>query len=267
MGLTLPPNEERGIRERKISAAKRALKDTLNSLDTDNVTLAFRAYGFDTSIEYGKKTTCKNSELLVDFEKGNASRIVDAVTSLRPYGFTPIAESLKLAGADLEPFKDNFPTILLISDGKESCDGDPITEIERLRSQGIDVQVHVVGFDLDNVARRQLVGIAHAGNGSYYDATDYRDLSDSINRVAKTVNEIATTSKQGQDSESASVPAQDPIFDILDTTGHPVAQGRVGDTITGLVPGIYTVLVHGPDSVITIEQVSVDSGEITLVEL
>ena len=59
----------------------------------------------------------------------------------------------------------------------------------------------------------------------------------------------------------------DPIFDILDTTGHPVAQGRVGDTITGLVPGIYTVLVHGPDSVITIEQVSVDSGEITLVEL
>jgi len=266
MGLTLPPNEERGIRERKINAAKRALKDTLNSLDTDNITLAFRAYGFDTSIEYGKKTTCRNSELLVDFEKGNASRITDAVTSLRPYGFTPIADSLKLAGADLEPFKDNFPTILLISDGKESCDGDPIAEIERLRSQGIDVQVHVVGFDLDNVARRQLVGIARAGNGSYYDATDYHDLSDSINRVAKTVNEIATTSKQGQDSESASVPAQDPIFDILDTTGHPVAQGQVGDTISGLVPGVYTLLIHREKPPITIENVIVNAGEVTVVK-
>ena len=149
---------------------------------------------------------------------------------------------------------------------QESCDGDPITEIERLRSQGIDVQVHVVGFDLDNVARHQLVGIAHAGNGSYYDATDYRDLSDSINRVAKTVNEIATTSKQGQDSESASVPAQDPIFDILDTTGHPVAQGQVGDTISGLVPGVYTILIHREKPPITIENVIVSAGEVTVVK-
>ena len=253
--------------ESKITAAKRALKEVLKSLDLDHIALAFRAYGFDTSIEYGKETTCKNTELLVGFDEGSPSSIIRAANPLQTYGHTPIAKSLRLAGEDLKPFKEEHPTILLISDGKDSCDGNPVAEIERLRARGIDAKVHIVGFDLDDAARSQLQHIANAGNGNYYDAKDYHDLSESLNRVAETITQVADSSLQEKNEDDSTIPPEKQAFDVLDDTGRRVAQGRVGDTITELVPGIYTVLVNGSNSVITIEKVHVDSGEITLVEL
>jgi Mg-chelatase subunit ChlD len=253
--------------ESKIVAAKRALKEVLKSLDLDHIALAFRAYGFDTSIEYGKETTCKNTELLVGFDEGSPSSIIRAANPLQTYGHTPIAKSLRLAGEDLGPFKEEHPTILLISDGKDSCDGNPVAEIERLRARGIDVKVHIVGFDLDDAARSQLQHIANAGNGNYYDAKDYHDLSESLNQVAETITQVADSSLQEKNEDDSTIPPEKQAFDVLDDTGRRVAQGRVGDTITELVPGIYTVLVYGLNSVIKIEKVHVDSEEITLVEL
>ncbi len=252
--------------ESKITAAKRALKEVLKSLDSDHIALAFRAYGFDTSLEYGKATTCKNTELLVDFSEGSPSSISRAANPLQTYGHTPIAKSLRLAGKDLEPFKKQHPTILLISDGKDSCDGNPVAEIERLRARGLNVKVHIVGFDLDGAARSQLEDIANAGNGHYFDAENYRDLSDSLNRVAMTVNQDAKSARQEGNPEQAIVQQKIPIFDVLDAAGHRVAQGQIGDTISGLAPDTYTLLIHREEPPITIENVIVNAGEIAVVK-
>ena len=178
---------EMGGRTRK-SIARQVLAETVQSLDVENILVAFRAYGFDNSIPKAYETSCKNTELLVDFGERNGQAIVARSKELLAYGYTPIAESLRLAGADLRPYKDNHPTILLISDGKETCGGDPVAEIVQLQNSGIDVRVHVVGLALSGSTRKQLEAVAHAGQGDYYDANDYASLANSLKKVVETVH-------------------------------------------------------------------------------
>lgn len=167
----------------KMQTAKKALAETVTSLDSEFIRLAFRAYGFDTTIEKTKEKSCKNTELLVDFEHGKPDTIKAQAMKLSAYGYTPIAQSLRLAGEDLKPYKDQRPTIVLISDGEETCDGDPVAVIKELHKLGIDVRVHVIGFDLDDKARAQLQAVAQAGRGQYFDASNYRGLIDSLKQV------------------------------------------------------------------------------------
>ncbi len=65
--------------------------------------------------------------------------------------------------------------VVVVSDGKESCKGDPAAEVDRLRSQGFDVTLNVVGLALDKTSRRNIRRLAELGGGSYFDAADPRD--------------------------------------------------------------------------------------------
>ncbi len=252
--------------EPRITSAKRALKGVLQSLDSKNIALALRAYGFDTSLEYGKESTCENTELLVDFEKGSPSSIIRAVNPLQTYGHTPIARSLRLAGRDLEPFKNGRPIILLISDGKESCDGDPVAEIRRLNDRGLKVQIHVVGFDLDKAARTQLRDLAHASNGNYYDAGSYRDLSESLNQAAKVIN-LTADEALGEKATSSTITIDtDPvIFELLDNSGAIVTRDRVGNTVSELIPGVYSLRILQKESHVIIRNVIVETNKTTII--
>lgn len=156
----------------KIAIAKDALAEAVTALAGPQIKIAFRAYGFDSRVPKVKDTSCRNTELLVGFEGGGPRAIADKARALEAYGYTPIATSLRLGGEDLRPFKDRRPTILLISDGEETCDGDPVAEIRKLRASGVAVQVHVIGFDLNAKARAQMMAIARAGRGRYDHARD-----------------------------------------------------------------------------------------------
>ena len=61
---------------------------------------------------------------------------------------TPIADSLAKVSADLAG-ADGPKTVILITDGEETCEGDPATVIQDLRSKGLAVQVSIVGFAID----------------------------------------------------------------------------------------------------------------------
>lgn len=209
----------------KMALAKTALAETVSALDSEFIALALRAYGFDRTIEKTRAKSCENTELLLGFGEAGPGKIVDRVRALSEYGYTPIAKSLRLAGDDLLPFKDRHPTILLISDGEETCNGDPVAEIERLRERGIDVRVHVIGFDLDDKARRQLQDVARAGKGGYYDASNYHDLIAGLKSVVEGVWEQVKLAEPQRYRK-------------------PVQGGSGFDDAVTLPPGQYTLKAH-----------------------
>jgi len=179
----------------KIAIAKDALQEAVKELTGSEIALAFRAYGFDSKVPKEKAASCRNTELLVGFGSGGPQAIVEKARSLGAYGYTPIAASLRLAGEDLRPHKDSRPTILLISDGEETCDGDPVAEIRKLRATGIAVQVHVIGFDLDPKARAQMMAVARAGRGHYVDARDPQALVSALKARATAMRAEAAAIK------------------------------------------------------------------------
>ncbi|MFT4255415.1 MAG: VWA domain-containing protein [Pseudoxanthomonas sp.] len=164
--------------ETKMAAAQHALIDFTRKL-SGSADVALRVYGHTgNNKESGKAESCAGSELLYPFQKLDAGKFESAIRSFEPTGWTPIAASLDAAAQDFAnaPARDGANVVYVVSDGIETCGGDPVAAARKLHESDIDVVVNVVGFDVDAQAARQLEAVAKAGGGEYLAAGSRADL-------------------------------------------------------------------------------------------
>jgi hypothetical protein len=111
--------------------------------------------------------------------------------------------------------------VILLTDGVETCGGDPAAAIQALRAANTEVRVNIIGFAIDNEALRQtFASWAELGNGSYFNAENADQLSDALQQ---------------------SVQAQ---YDVLDDSGNIVDRGRVDGASISLPSGAYQVRMN-----------------------
>ena len=163
----------------KVVVAKSVLQDFV-AQDFGAKDLALRAYG------HRRKGDCRDSQLVVPF--GPSSAAVDQVKAftkdLNPLGKTPITYSLRQA---LEDFGDRKGEIILITDGIETCDEDPCALVQAWKEQGIDINVHVVGFGLEEREKASLQCIAKASGTEYQDAESGMELAIGLGKIQDVV--------------------------------------------------------------------------------
>jgi hypothetical protein len=150
----------------------------------DDLELALRAYGSNSPSE---SNNCADSTLLVPFGEQNRESIRQAVARLRPTGQTPIAYSLHQAAADFDSLNTDR-ALVLVTDGIESCGGDPVAAARTLRERGI--VVHLIGFGLGNAADEDtanLYAVANASGGHYVTAGSAEELKDALAMTVATV--------------------------------------------------------------------------------
>ncbi len=166
----------------KIETAKSVLNDSLSGLG-EGVVPGLMIYG------HRQKDDCSDVQLVAPFGSGSVDGIRSAVNAVTPRGKTPIADSLKAAGEAFAGREEENNNILLISDGIETCEGDPCAVAAQLVQRGINVRVHVVGFDVDDETRAQLQCIAEKGNGEYFDAKNASDFKQAVQQASQTAKE------------------------------------------------------------------------------
>lgn len=164
----------------RISAARASLNRAIDRMP-ESTRVGMRVYGGSVPDDKGKKAQCADSELVVPIGTDNRDALLAAVKTYKPLGETPIAYSLTQAAKDLP--KSGNRTILLVSDGEETCAPDPCPAAERLA--GIDLRIDVIGVDVNAKARKQLRCIADKGNGRYVDARSSKDLDFAISRLSE----------------------------------------------------------------------------------
>ena len=166
----------------KMEIAAGVLTASVESLP-DNQKIGFVAYGHRT------KDDCKDVEFLVDIENGTKSDVNRSVKGLKPLGKTPLAYSALLVIDKLRKTKLKG-TIILVTDGIESCGGNICDVVKAAKKEGIDFKLHIIGFGIKVTDSQQLKCAAEAGNGNYYDAADAGGLGDVLNdATTKTVDE------------------------------------------------------------------------------
>jgi Mg-chelatase subunit ChlD len=166
----------------KIDVAKQAISDFLTAMP-QGVNTGLVVYGYESSNSVADKSlSCKGIEEVVKLGKNNSSNIIAAMDSFSPKGWTPIAGSLdfvknifKNSGASDRDY------LVLVSDGIESCDGDPLTSAENLKSAIPNVKLNIIGFTTDNSTRDFLKRIATGGGGSYLTASNSSDMAKAFN--------------------------------------------------------------------------------------
>lgn len=190
--------EKLGGADQKIDAAKAVMQNALARIPTD-INLGLRVFGQGFSND--PSIDCQQSALLVPIGQGNRRAIIEQVRQVKPFGLTPLTFALMQAEHDLRPLRGPR-TLILITDGAETCGGNPCQYVRRLHELGIKVKVDIVGLGLkrDRDARDQLNCIAQASGGKYYDANTAAELIESVSRsVSKAISgRVLTKGTQGE---------------------------------------------------------------------
>ena len=103
--------------------------------------LGLMAYG------HRRKGDCADIETLIDVGALNAEQYLATVNALNPKGMTPLSQAVIDAAAALRS-SEQKATVILVSDGEETCNLDPCEIGRSLEREGIDFTAHVIGFDV-----------------------------------------------------------------------------------------------------------------------
>ena len=159
----------------KLEIAREVLADLVTGWSADT-NLGLVAYG------HRSEGDCGDIETLIAPGPLERASFIDTVNAIRPKGKTPISAAVQHA-AELLSYRDNPATVVLISDGLETCRADPCALAEQLAKQGVNFTAHVVGFDLDDAANAQLACIADNTGGIFVPAQNAAELKDALAQV------------------------------------------------------------------------------------
>lgn len=216
----------------RMEIARNVLSSSVNNLP-ENQKIGLMAYG------HRVKGDCEDVEFLAGIDNGNKEKITTALTSIKPLGMTPLAYSAKLAIDELRKSKVKA-TIILITDGIESCGGNICDVISSAKKEGIDFKLHIIGFGLKESETEQLKCAASAGEGNYYDAADAGGLGDVLNKaVDQTIDKPKANVTVYAVKNGVAIDALVKAYDII-AKRNPISVRTYRDTaFVFLPPGTY----------------------------
>lgn len=223
--------------QRRIDLAKAAITELIAEGLPDGTAFALRVFGH-------KEADACRSDLEIPpgpLDRSAASARVASIEAMN-LAKTPIADSLEAIAADVAG-RDGPLLVILLTDGEETCDGDPAQVIRKLAESNIDVRVNIVGFAIDELMLQQTFAEwARLGNGKYFNAENGGELTASLR-------------------QSVEVP-----FRVMDAAGKIVATGTINGPPVSVDAGSYRVEVPG-DPERSVDGVDVAMDERTRVDL
>ncbi len=239
----------------KLSIARDTLRSVLPGVP-ETTELGLIAYG------HREKGNCSDIELVVPAATGTASQISDAVDNMSFLGKTPLSAAVQVAADELR-YTEDKATVILITDGIETCSADVCALGNLLEQRGVDFTAHVVGFGLSAEEGRQISCLADNTGGKFILADDGAALEVALNEVAVEVAPQLTFVAVDQDGNQVVVPMN---WRVQASGGEVIAEASDKDRLIGeFEAGDYMVLVSGADVSGGMEfSLEGDEGNITL---
>ncbi len=185
----------------KIDVARRVLKDVLARAPATTA-VGLVVYG------HRSKTDCDDIETMVAAGSTDRTAVLRAVDSIQPKGKTPLANSIRKV-VDLLRGRETASTVVLISDGIETCGGDVCKLVRDARAAGVKFVLHVVGFDMAKEDAAPLECAAQAGGGLYFTAASADELGAALDHA------VAMTPETPSGKLSVRTTADGKLTDVL----------------------------------------------------
>jgi hypothetical protein len=202
-------------KDRRIDIARQTLTKLVTATIPAGTPFAFRVFG-------RMEDSCQ-TDLDVPLGPLNVQAVSAKIAGLEPKNGakTAIGASLDMVAADLRAVQGER-LVILLTDGEETCGGDPAAAIEKLRKSGTAVRVNIVGLAIDDAKLAETFKHwADAGGGAYFDAQGATALNDAMAKAMR------------------------PTFEVVDAQGAVVAEGLAGGDAVRVMPGNYTVRLAG----------------------
>jgi Mg-chelatase subunit ChlD len=201
--------------ERRIEIAKRTLAELTTATIPEGTPFALRVFGREAN-------SCR-TDLEIPLQPLQPAAIAKRIAGLeaKQNAKTPIGASLAQVAVDLKSAKGER-IVILVTDGEETCGGDPAGEIEKLVKAGIKLRVNIVGFAVEDKNLEAAFQLwSEVGRGRYFDARDAKGLKQAF-------------------AQAVQLP-----FEVIDSQGRLVASGLVGGDPVSVPAGKYAVKLGG----------------------
>lgn len=209
-------------------------------------------------VVYGhrSKGDCKDIETVIPPGPLDRDAFLKIVNGFNPVGKTPMTDAVRQAAQDLKS-SEQPATVILVSDGEETCGRDPCAVARELEQAGVGLTVHTVGFDIaDGKTRDQLACMAQETGGISLTAANAQELEVALAQtvsasqapprepaprpVAAPANNLTAVARLAEGGPEIDVSAR---WQILAVT----ADGRPGDTLKTLYPVALSVRLEPGD--------------------
>ncbi len=215
----------------RIEIARETLGGLLGSLP-DDLELGLMSYGHRT------RGDCADIELLVEPGAGTAEAIGAAANAINPRGKTPLSDAVRQAAEALR-FTEDKATVILVTDGIETCAADPCALGADLEAQGIDFTAHVVGFGLSDAEGQQVACLAYNTGGQYLEARDATGLGEALSTA------VAQVEQPSPVTEPAPEPVAAPDYNFAPLLVLAEGDDPLPDNIDGVTWEIHPLDAAG----------------------
>jgi len=218
----------------KMYAARKAVTDLIRKLP-DGKLLTFTVYGHKV-FGKDKKRGCEEAVEVVCSGRELTPKLKDAlakaINTLQPVGWTPLAKAIRDTGDELHKRK-HMCEFLVITDGMETCDGDPALEAKKLnQALNLPSGVNVILFGGDDNEKAAVKKIADEGGGKYYDAGSIRDLLqglDDVRERTRVAAKVKAAEDQARRAESSAEEAEEAAASAKKSAEEASAAAADGD--------------------------------------
>jgi Ca-activated chloride channel homolog len=197
----------------KFELARELLFKLIDSVErkNPNVEFAVRVFGYQFP---NTQHDCRDSKLLLPFAKNNAAKITSALSKITPQGMSPIAFSIEQGAKDFPVDTQSLNSIVLITDGEETCGGDPCKISKELAAHRVSLKPFIVGLNVDSVSKNKYQCV-----GTFFDTRDKTSFYDAVGVIIRQT--LNTTTAQ---------------INLLDANGDP--------TVTNIPFTLYDHYTH-----------------------
>ncbi len=203
--------------EYRMDIAKRVLGELVTELDgKPRLETAMRVYGH----QYPKaENNCNDTKLEAPFAANNSAKIKERLVKIKPKGTTPLAMSLEKCADDFPNDPNGRNIIIIITDGIESCDGDPCAISLALQKKNIFLKPFIIGIGMETDLAKEFSCL-----GKFLNAED----PDNFKRILNTaINQsILPTTIRVEILDAANKPTETnlPVSFVNDFTGMAAKQ-------------------------------------------
>lgn len=235
----------------KWTIAKETLIDVADSLKTrlgDNVYFGIRAYGHQSM---PVKNDCEDSQLILPIANNNVATLKSVLEGITPRGITPLAFSLEKTKTDFKGVKGKN-ILILITDGAESCEGDPCKIMRILMDNKVILKPFIIGL---NIPIESLYAYECIG-GTVYNENSQKDFKKNLQRSIDKALTFTSLQVNLLDINNKATQTDKVMFfyrkkdNTLKYTFYHKFKGNVSDTLY-LEPDKYRVEVQSIPKVVS----------------
>jgi Ca-activated chloride channel family protein len=144
----------------------------------------------------GKAKSCSAIDVLAPMS-ADRGQLRTALGQVRAVGWTPLAAGLDRAEAMLAASATpGEQVIYVVSDGEETCGGDPVAVARRINGGRTRAIVNVIGFNLPSGEAAKLAAVARAGGGGFVNVSNAAEMEESAKLrewMRRSDNHVATS--------------------------------------------------------------------------